>query len=134
MIEYATTNKISVETQFKRFVDAGAKQGRSKKVKNATTSVDENIVDLVSTPPPPSPTQITQEDTPQLPTISPVDICKKAMPKTLKEQFDHDGDFQAFIEKLPELLTSVHKITTKCPLIESNSVRQILSQQIDPIP
>ena len=59
IIEDAAANKILVETQFKRFVDAREKQGRPKKVKNATTSVDENIVDLVSTPPPPSPTQIT---------------------------------------------------------------------------
>ena len=59
ILEDTTTNKVSIETQFKRFVDVGAKQGRSKKVKTATTSVDENIVDLVSTPPPPSPTQNT---------------------------------------------------------------------------
>ena len=93
IIEDATTNKILVETQFKWFVDVGAKQGRPKKVKTATTSVDENIVDLVSTPPPPSPTQITEEYTPQIPTIIPVDICKNAMPETLKERFDQDGDF-----------------------------------------
>ena len=108
-IEYATANKDSVETQFKWFVDAGTKQGRPKKVKTATTLVDENIVDLVSTPPPSSPTQITQEDTPQIPTISPVDICNNAMPETLKEWFDQDGDFQAYIEKLPKILTSIQK-------------------------
>ena len=55
--------------------------------------MDENIVDLVSTPPPPSPTQITQEDNPQIPTISLVDICKTAIPETLNERFDQDGDF-----------------------------------------
>ena len=60
IIEDATTNKVLVETQFKQFVNARAKQGRPKKVKTATTLVDENIVDLDSTPPPPSPTQITQ--------------------------------------------------------------------------
>ena len=54
IIEDAVANKISVETQFKRFVDARAKQGRSKKVKTSNPVVDENIVDLVSTPPPPS--------------------------------------------------------------------------------
>ena len=56
IIEDATTNKVLVETQFKRFVDAGSKQGRLKKVKTTTISVDENIVDLVSTPLPPYPT------------------------------------------------------------------------------
>ena len=69
--------------------------------------MSENIFYLVSTPPPPSPTQITQEDNPQIPTISPVDIWKNVMPKTLKERFNQDYDFQAYIEKLPKLLTSV---------------------------
>ena len=64
IIEDATTNKVSVETQFKQFVEVGAKQAQPKKVKITTTSTDENIVDLVSTPPPPYPTQITQEDNP----------------------------------------------------------------------
>ena len=59
IIEDATTNKVSIETQFKWFVDVGAKQGRPKKVKTTTTSVDENIVDLFSTPPLPSLTHIT---------------------------------------------------------------------------
>ena len=52
IIKDVAANKISVETQFKRFVDAGAKQGRSKKVKSTNPSVNENIVDLVSTPTP----------------------------------------------------------------------------------
>ena len=50
IIENAAANKISVETQFKQFVDAGAKQGRPKKVKTTNPLVNENIVDLVSTP------------------------------------------------------------------------------------
>ena len=49
------------------------------------------------------------------------------MLKTLKERFDQDGDFQAYIEKLPKLLTSVQKITTKFPLIEASASLQILS-------
>ena len=56
IIEDETENKCSVETQFKGFIDAGAKQQRPKKVKIVATSVDEKIIDLVSTPPPPSPT------------------------------------------------------------------------------
>ena len=83
----------------------------------------ENVVDLVSKPPPPSLTQITQEEIPKLPSISLVDICKNAMPKILKERFDQDRDFQAYIEKLPELLTSVQNITTKCPLFEAGGSR-----------
>ena len=84
IIEDAATNKILVETQFKRFVDLGAKQGRSKKVKTTNPSVDEDIVDLFSMPPLPSPTHITQEDITQPLSIIPVDICKIAMKKTLK--------------------------------------------------
>ena len=56
IIEDVAANKISFETHFKWFVNAGAKQGRTKKVKTTNPVVDENIVDLVSTPPPPSPT------------------------------------------------------------------------------
>ena len=52
------------------------------------------------------------------------------MPETLKERFDQDGDFQAFIEKLPELFTSTQKIITKCPLSVSSSARQTLAQQM----
>ena len=55
--------------------------------------MDENIIDLVSTPTPPYPTQITQKDNPQIPTIIPINICKNAMPETLKERFDQDSDF-----------------------------------------
>ena len=56
IIKDVAANKISVETQFKRFVDSRAKQGRPKKVKTTNPLVDEEIVDLVSTPPLSSPT------------------------------------------------------------------------------
>ena len=82
-----------------------------------------NVVDLMSTPPPPSTTKITRETIPEPPSISPIDICKNAMPKTLKERFDWDRDFQVYIKKFPELLTSVQKITTKCPLFEAGGSR-----------
>ena len=82
-----------------------------------------NVIDLVSTPTPPSLTKIIQEALPAPPSTSPVDICKNAMSETLKERFDQDKDFQEYIEKLPELLTSVQKITTKCPLFEASGSR-----------
>ena len=50
------------------------------------------------------------------------------MRETLKEWFNHDDEFQEFIEKLPELFTYAQKITTKHTLTESNLVRQTLSQ------
>ena len=49
------------------------------------------------------------------------------MLETLKERFDHDGDFQEFIEKIPKLLTSTHKIATNRTLIESSLAHQTLS-------
>ena len=45
------------------------------------------------------------------------------MSKTLKEKFNRDRDLQAYIEKLPELLTSVQKLTTKAPLFEASGSR-----------
>ena len=69
------------------------KQGRPKKVKTTNPPVNEEIIDLVFTPPLPSATQITHEDIPQPLTISPIDIYKNAMLETLKERFDHDGNF-----------------------------------------
>ena len=93
IIEDIVANKIPMEAQFQKFVEAGTQQGRSKKVKSTNTSTAENVVDLVSTPPSLSPTQITQEEIPKLPSISQVDICKNAMLETLKERFDQDRDF-----------------------------------------
>ena len=59
IIEDAAANKVPVKTQLQRFVDAGAQAGRPKKAK--TTTMPENVVNLVSTTPPPSPTKITEE-------------------------------------------------------------------------
>ena len=56
---------------------------------------------------------------PEQPSISPLDTCKNAMSETVKEKFDRDRDLQAYIEKLPELLTSVQKLATKAPLVEA---------------
>ena len=61
IIEYATANKVPVETQFQKFVEARAQQGRPKKVNITHTSTPENVINLVSTPSPPSPIKITKE-------------------------------------------------------------------------
>ena len=89
----------------------------------------DNIVDLASTPPPLSLNQITQEEIPNIPSISPVDICKNAMPKTVKERFDQDRDFEAYTKNLPKLLTSIQNITTKCPMFEARGSRQLIPPQ-----
>ena len=102
ILEDASINKVYVKTQFKHFIELEEKQGRSKKV---IFSIPSKLypIDLVSTPPPPSPTQIIQEDIPVSTNISPVDLCKSAMLKTLKEKVDKDIDLQQFINKLPYL-------------------------------
>ena len=65
IIEDAAANKVSVETQFKKFVKEGAQKGQPKKAKSTNTSTTENVVDLVPTPPPSSLTKITEELIPQ---------------------------------------------------------------------
>ena len=123
IIEDAAANKIPVKTQFQRFLEAGAQQGRPKKKKSTNTSMVENVVDLMSTPPPLSPTKITQDLIPEPPSISPIDICKNAMSETLKEKFDRDRDLQAYIEKLSEIFTTVQNLSTKAPLFEVGGSR-----------
>ena len=61
IIEDAATNKVPIETQFHRFVEAGALPGRPKKAKTTHTTTPKNVIDLVSTSPPPSPTKLTEE-------------------------------------------------------------------------
>ena len=61
IIEYSVANKVPLETQFQIFVEAGALPGQPKKSKITHMSTPENVVDLVSTPPPPSPTKQREE-------------------------------------------------------------------------
>ena len=101
IIEDSATNKVPVETKFKRFVEAGAPKGRPKKAK--TTTTPENVVDLVSTPPPPSPTQIIEEQAPTQKLVIPLELYKSVMPEMVKSKFDKDTNLQAFFETLPAL-------------------------------
>ena len=78
----------------------------------------ENVVDLVSTPPPPSSTKITEELVLEQLSISPLDLCKSAMSEVMKEKFDQDRNLQDYIEKLPEIFTKVQKLSTKAPLFK----------------
>ena len=48
----------------------------------------ENVVALVSTPPPPSPIKITEELVSEYLSISPLDLCKSVMSEAMKEKFD----------------------------------------------
>ena len=65
IIEDATANKVPMETQFQIFVDAGALPGWPKKANTTHMTMPENVIDLVSTPPPPSPTKVTEEQVPE---------------------------------------------------------------------
>ena len=90
IIEDAAVKKVPFETQFQKFVEAGAQQGRPKKAKITHTSMPETVVDLVSTPPPPSPTKITEELIPQQLSLSPLILCNNAMSEVVKEKYDRD--------------------------------------------
>ena len=79
----------------------------------------ESVIDLVSKPPPPSPTKITEEQAPAQQSVSPLDLYKSAMPEAIKAKFDRDSDLQAFFEKLPAIFTSAQKISTEVPIFTS---------------
>ena len=78
----------------------------------------ENIIDLMSTPPPPYLTKVTEEQVPEQHSISPLNLWKNSMSKAVKEKFDKEKYLQAFIEKLPKISTSVQKLSTKSPLFK----------------
>ena len=101
IIEDAIANKVLVETQFLHFVKAGAPEGWPKKAK--TTTTPENVVDLVSTPPPLSPTQIIEEQAPTQQSVIPLELYKSVMSEIVKSKFDKDTNLQAFFETLPAL-------------------------------
>ena len=92
IIEDAAANKVPVETQFQIFVEVGALLGQPNKAKITHMSTPENVIDLVSTPPPPSPTKVTEEQIPEQQLISPLNLCKSAMSEAVKEKFDRDRD------------------------------------------
>ena len=90
----------------------------------------ENVMDLVSTPPPLSPTKITEELIPEQLSVSPLDLCKNVMLEAMKENFNHDRDLQAYIKKIPEIFTTVQKLSTKAPLFDVDGSRLPISQPI----
>ena len=73
ILEDASKNKVSVEEQFICFVKEEAKKAKAKKVKT-TKPPEFKAIDLVSTPPPPSPTKIIQEYVLEETTVIPLDI------------------------------------------------------------
>ena len=60
ILEDASLNKVSIETQFKQFIEVGAKQGRTKKVRVATP-LKIYPIDLTPKSPRPFPTRITPD-------------------------------------------------------------------------
>ena len=96
-MEDVAQNKVSVKTQFKQFIESGAKQGRPKKVRVATPP---EISPIYLTPksPRPSPTRKKPDSTIA---ISP--IYKDIIPGTLKEKIDKDAKLQKLINNLPQL-------------------------------
>ena len=76
----------------------------------------EDIVNLVSTPPPPSPTPVVKEQASAQQSISPLDLYQRVIPETVKAKVDKDKEIKAFFETLPELFQSAQKIQTTVPL------------------
>ena len=68
-----------------------------------TTMTPENIVDLVSTPPPPSPTLVVEEQEPAQQLVNPLDLYKNKITELVKEKLDKDTELKYFFETLPEL-------------------------------
>ena len=75
-----------------------------------------NVVDLVSTPPPPSLMKITEEKAPAQQSTNPLDLYKSATPETVKAKFDRDSDLQDFFETVHALFKSSQKISTQAPI------------------
>ena len=101
VVEDAAANKVSVETQFQRYLDAGAPEGRPKKEK--ATPTPKNVVDLVSTPPPPSPTPVVEEQASIQQLVSPHNIYQRAILETVKAKVNQDAELKYFFATLPAL-------------------------------
>ena len=82
----------------------------------------EDVVDLVSTPPPPSPTPVFKEQELAQQSVSPLDLYKNKIPKSVKENFDKEIKIKAFFETLPKLFQSAQKIQTKAPLYTGSRI------------
>ena len=83
----------------------------------------ENIIDLVSTPPPPSPTKITKEQEPTQHSVSPLDLYKSAILNIVKAKFDRYSDLQDLFETLPALFNLAQKISTQAHIFTGQSVQ-----------
>ena len=114
IVEDARANKVSVEVQFQRYLEAGAPEGRPKKAKTQTTS--KNVVDLVLTPPPPSPLPVIEEQAPAEGLGSPSEEYERAIPEALRARVSQDAELKYFFATLPSLFKSSQKIKTTTPL------------------
>ena len=81
----------------------------------------EAIVDLVSTPPPPSPTLLVEEQALAQQSVSPLDLYKSRIPESVKEKVDKDIELKAFFETLLELFQLAQKIHMRTPLYTGSS-------------
>ena len=111
--------KYHLKLKFQWFIEAGSPEGRPKKAKTMTTP--ENIVDLVSTPPPPSSTPVVEEQAPAQKSVIPLDLYKRAIPESVKEKFDKNTELKYFFQMLPKLFQSAQKIHTRAPLYVGSS-------------
>ena len=80
------------------------------------TLTPKTVVDLVSTPPPPSSTPIVEEQASVQQSVNPHNVYQRAIPETVKAKVDQDTELKAFFMTLPALFKSAQKIQTKSPL------------------
>ena len=83
----------------------------------------EDVVDLVSTLPPPSSTPVVEEKSPAQYSVSPLDLYKSRILESVKEKVDKDTELKAFFEMLPELFQSAQKIHTRTLLYTSSRTK-----------
>ena len=94
------------------------KQSKEKKVRVATHRKVESI-DLNTTPPPPCPTQIVQEEVPNPNYVPPTIPYMQALSEKLKQKFDKYKDLQDFINQLPNLFSSIQQLNKTNPIVNS---------------
>ena len=80
----------------------------------------------MSTPPPPSPTLVVEEQAPAEQLGSPMEDYQRAIPEALRARVDKDAELRAFFVTLPTLFQSAQKIRTTTPL---KAHKQIYAQE-----
>ena len=99
-------------------------QSKEKKVRIATPPKFESI-DLNTTPPSPSPTQIVQEEVPNPTFVTPTYM--QALSENIHTKFDKDTDLQEFINQLPIIFPFFQQLNTRKLVVDLGPSQQLLA-------